>query len=121
MKLAVLAAGLGGVIALSGPVFGADHEAGVPLAPAEAAGGWTLSSGGQAVCMVTLTRHHGVKAGEDCASALPGRATGWAPTADGMRLVGPGGQTVAAFDRWSNSLFVSRIDGHADLQLRRGS
>lgn len=121
MKLAVLAAGLGGAIVLSGPAFGADHEAGVPLAPAEAAGAWTLSSGGQAVCMVTLTSNHGVKAGEDCAPALASRPTAWAPTADGMRLVGPGGQTVAAFDRWSNSLFVSRINGRADLQLRRGT
>jgi hypothetical protein len=121
MKFMAIAAGLGGALLLAGQAAAADHEAGVPLTPSEAAGGWTLSSGGQPVCMLTLGARHTVRASSSCASALPGEPTGWAPTADGMRLVGADGQTVVAFDRWSNSLFVSRISGHADLQLRRGS
>jgi hypothetical protein len=121
MKFLAIAAGLGGALLLTGQAFGFDHEAGVPLTPAEAAGGWTLSSGGHAVCMLTLGRRHTVRASSSCAAALPGAPTAWAPTANGMRLLGADGQTVVAFDRWSNSLFVSQISGHADLQLRRGT
>jgi hypothetical protein len=37
-----------------------------------------------------------------------------------MRLLGADGATVMTFDRWSNSLLVSRIGSAGDLQLRRG-
>jgi hypothetical protein len=120
MKFLAIAAGLGGALLLTGQAAGFDHEAGVPLSPAEAAGGWTLSSNNQAVCMLTLGRRHTVRVPETCGSALPAAATGWAPTSHGMRLVGPDGQTVASFDRWSNSLFVAHVAGGPDLQLRRG-
>jgi len=43
-----------------------------------------------------------------------------APTADGMKLVGADGQTVVAFGRWSNSLFVTSPGSGVSLQLRRG-
>jgi hypothetical protein len=33
----------------------ADHEAGVPLTPAEAVGAWTLESGGRSVCILHLS------------------------------------------------------------------
>jgi hypothetical protein len=105
---------------LAGPTLAADREAGVPLTPAEAVGGWTLSNQGHAVCMVRLGARHTVRTDGDCSGALSARPTGWAPTSDGMRLTGPGGQTVMAFDRWSNSLFVSEKGSTADLQLRRG-
>jgi hypothetical protein len=121
MRLRTIAAGLGGAMLLAGQAAAADNEAGVPLSPVEAAGGWTLSSGGRPLCMLTLGRRHTVRTPPTCGSALPGRPTAWAPTSDGMRLVGADGQTVMAFDRWSNSLFVSHISSHADLQLRRGS
>jgi hypothetical protein len=120
MRTWLIAAGLGGAMLLAGQAVGADNEAGVPLSPAEAAGGWTLSVASQPVCTLVLGARHTVRAPASCGSALPGQPTGWAPTSDGMRLVGPGGQTIVAFDRWSNSLFVSRISGGRDLQLRRG-
>lgn len=104
----------------AGPGLASDHEAGVPLTPAEAAGGWILSSNGQAVCMIRLAARHVVHADATCSGVLPAEPTSWTPTADGMRLVGPGGQTVMAFDRWSNSLFVSKLGSFADVQMRRG-
>ncbi|HWD67110.1 MAG TPA: AprI/Inh family metalloprotease inhibitor [Caulobacteraceae bacterium] len=113
---AVLAIGAG----LAGPTLAADREAGVPLTSAEAVGGWTLSNQGRAVCMVRLGARHTVRTDGDCSGALSAQPTGWAPTHDGMRLTGPGGQTVMAFDRWSNSLFVSEKGSAADVQLRRG-
>ena len=106
--------------AIAGPILAADREAGVPLTPAEAAGGWTLSTQGHAVCLVRLGARHTARTDGDCSGALSTQPTGWAPTEDGMRLTGPGGQTVMAFDRWSNSLFVSEKGSTADVQLRRG-
>jgi hypothetical protein len=115
----MIAAGLGGAMLLAGQAVGADNEAGVPLTPAEAAGGWTLSQNNEPVCTITLGARHTARAPSSCGSALPGQPTGWAPTADGMRLTGPGGQTIMSFGRWSNSLFVSHIGQGRDLQLRR--
>lgn len=105
--------------AFAGPAL-ADREAGVPLSPAEAVGGWTLSTNGRTVCTIRLGARHTVRADAACSGLLPNEPTGWAPTADGMRLTGPGGQTVMSFDRWSNSLFVSRVGSSADVQMRRG-
>ncbi|HEY1751331.1 MAG TPA: AprI/Inh family metalloprotease inhibitor [Caulobacteraceae bacterium] len=98
----------------------ADHEAGVPLSPAEAAGGWTVENDGHAICKITLTAAHGATAGADCASALPAGVTGWQPTADGMALTGANGEVLAPFNRWSNSLFVSHRSSGTDVQLMRG-
>lgn len=105
---------------LVGPALAADREAGVPLTPSEAVGGWTLSTQGRPVCMIRLGARHSVRADGDCSGALPAQPTGWAPTHDGMRLTGAGGQTVMSFDRWSNSLFVSEKGSSADVQMRRG-
>jgi hypothetical protein len=99
--------------------FAADHEAGVPLAPAEAAGVWTVESGGHAICTVKLTANHAASVGPHCGGALPSGITGWTATSDGMALTGAGGQ-VMTFNRWSNSLFVSRIGDDRDVQLMRG-
>jgi hypothetical protein len=104
----------------------ADHEAGVPLAPSEAAGAWTLESGGRDVCVVTLGVTHvgagySAKADSGCAGALPGDPVAWRPTADGMQLVGADGQSVIAFGRWSNSLLVAHQSSGVDIQLKRGA
>ncbi|HXV00114.1 MAG TPA: AprI/Inh family metalloprotease inhibitor [Caulobacteraceae bacterium] len=120
MRTCIIVAGLGGAMLLAGQAVGADNEAGVPLTPAEAAGGWTLSQDNRPVCTLTLGARHTVRAGGDCAAALSGQPTGWAPTSDGMRLTGADGQTIVSFGRWSNSLFVSHVSSGRDLQLRRG-
>jgi hypothetical protein len=97
-----------------------DHEAGVPLTPAEAAGVWTVASGGHDLCTLSLTAGHGVKAPASCGDALTGSPSAWAATSDGMALNGPNGQLMLAFHRWSNSLFVSHRASGVDIQLRRG-
>jgi hypothetical protein len=113
---------------LPGLASAADHEAGVPLSPAEAAGAWVLNNGPDTpVCTVTL---HAAKAGTSgfaadapaaCGAALPAGVTGWAPTGDGMALTGADGKVLIAFNRWSNSLFVSHRSSGIDLQLRRAN
>jgi len=114
---------LAGAVAALGSGFGlalaADNEAGVPLSPAEAAGGWTLQSAGHAICMLRLTANHQARAGE-CGGALPPGVAGWTTTSDGMALTAADGEVLMRFDRWSNSLFVSRRTSGADLQLMRG-
>jgi len=100
----------------AGSALAEDNEAGVPLTPAEAAGVWTLSTGGRDVCTLALTAAHGVKPGQGCASLI-GSPTSWQPTSDGMTLMG---DKTIGFHRWSNSLFVSRRETHLDVQLRRG-
>jgi hypothetical protein len=105
---------------LSGAVVAADHEAGVPLTPAEAAGSWTVETGGHAICMIRLTADHGATPAQDCRDSLPAGVTGWAATPDGMALTGAGGQVLAPFNRWSNSLFVSHRSSGVDVQLMRG-
>ncbi|HUZ11577.1 MAG TPA: AprI/Inh family metalloprotease inhibitor [Caulobacteraceae bacterium] len=103
------------------------HEAGVPLSPAEAAGPWTLESGGHSICRVELFRRKAGSAGfaahapGGCAGALPSGVAGWTPTGDGMALTDDAGQVLLAFDRWSNSLFVSRLGSREDVQLQRGA
>lgn len=111
---------LAGAIALAGSVMAFDREAGVPLTPAEAAGGWTLSSNGQVVCEIRLTASHRVRAGAACSSLLADEPTAWAPTNNGVRLLDGSGRTVVSFDRWSNSLFVSVVGSQTDIQMRRG-
>jgi hypothetical protein len=105
-----------------------DHEAGVPLTPAEAAGPWTLVEAGQSpVCVLTLGGGKGSGVGyianvpAACNTVLGGVAAGWTPTGDGMALTGADGQVLIAFNRWSNSLFVSHRASGVDLQLRRGA
>jgi len=126
MRAFLCAAGAAWAAALTAlPALAADHEAGVPLTPAEAAGVWTLETGGRDLCTLTLgTRKSGagyaVQAGA-CANALPGAPSAWRPTNDGMALVGADGGRIAAFNRWSNSLFVSHRASGTDLQLRRGT
>ena len=103
-------------VAMAAPALADDNEAGVPLTPAEAAGAWTLSTGGHDVCTVTLTAAHGVRA-PSCNGLLPA-PTAWRATSDGMAL--SGGTGSIAFHRWSNSLFVSSRASGLDIQLRRG-
>ena len=107
-------------LALPGAAAAEDHEAGVPLTPAEAAGAWTIETGGREVCKLTMTAAHAVRADTTCAGTLPGAPARWEPTADGMKLLGADGQTLIAFNRWSNSLFVSHRNSGVDIQLRRG-
>jgi hypothetical protein len=104
-----------------------DHEAGVPLTPAEAAGAWTVEAGGHSLCVVRLgagkagVDGYALQAPETCGDALPAGLTAWTPTPDGMRLTGPGGSPSVRFGRWSNSLFVAKRSSGTDVQLRRGA
>jgi hypothetical protein len=128
MRFPLIAAGLIGAGLTAWPLAAAaaeDHEAGVPLTPAEAAGAWTVESQGRTICTVTLSAAkadsgYGAKA-SGCGQAIPGAPVAWTPTSDGMALVGADGTTLIAFNRWSNSLFVSHRGSGADIQLRRGS
>ena len=106
---------------LARAAMAADHEAGVPLTPAEAAGAWTVEAGGHAICIIQLTANHGAAPAQNCGDSLPSGITGWTATADGMALTGAGGQVLAPFNRWSNSLFVSHRSSGVDVQLMRGT
>ena len=106
---------------LARAAMAADHEAGVPLSPAEAAGAWTVETGGHAICIIQLTANHGASPGQNCGDSLPAGVTGWTSTADGMALTGQGGEVLAPFNRWSNSLFVSHRSSGVDVQLMRGT
>jgi hypothetical protein len=106
---------------LARAAMAADHEAGVPLVPAEAAGAWTVETGGHAICIIQLTSDHLAKPAQNCGDSLPAGVTGWTATADGMALTGQGGQVLAPFNRWSNSLFVSHRSSGVDVQLMRGT
>lgn len=110
----------GALVALAGAAFADDHEAGVPLSPAEAAGGWTVENDGHAICMIRLTSDHGATPSPACGGALPAGVAGWQPTAGGMALTDANGQVLVPFNRWSNSLFVSHRSSGADVQLMRG-
>src|SRR5580698_10138061 len=83
---------------LARAAMAADHEAGVPLSPAEAAGAWTVETGGHAICVVRLTADHGAQVGDNCGDSLAAGVTGWAATADGMVLTGANGQALAPFN-----------------------
>jgi len=117
MRLLILATA---AAALAVPALAEDNQAGVPLAASEAAGAWTVSSGGQDLCVLSFTAQHAVRAPATCADALPTRPTAWKATRDGVRLLGADGAPLIAFNRWSNSLFVSHRASGADIQLRRG-
>jgi len=129
MRFLMIAAGLASALVLAAPCAApaADEEASVPLAPSDAAGPWTLETGGRAVCVVTLgkTKAGGggfaLDAPAACGEALPASLAGWSPTADGMSFLGADGQVLVAFNRWSNSLFVSHGSSGVDIQLKRGA
>jgi hypothetical protein len=128
VRLMLLAAGLAGALLVSAPrcAFAADNGAGSPLTPADAAGSWTLESGGRDLCVVRLGEEKAGDAGfaiqipATCVGALPANIAGWAPTSHGMSLMGAGGQPLIGFSRWSNSLLVSHQASGLDIQLRRG-
>jgi hypothetical protein len=122
MRLSTLGASLLAAIAalLSAPTLAADNQAGVPLSPGDAAGTWTIEADGHSVCTLQLGADKSVKAASACGPVLSAAPTAWAPTNDGMKLVGSGGQTVLGFGRWSNSLFVAHRSSGTDVQLRRG-
>ncbi|HEY3800831.1 MAG TPA: AprI/Inh family metalloprotease inhibitor [Caulobacteraceae bacterium] len=119
MKTLLAAAALAALTA--GPALAWDHEAGVPLTPAEAAGTWTLEAQGHAVCSVRLSANHGAQANGDCGGMLPAGVAGWQATSDGMALTDQSGQVLMPFGRWSNSLFVSKKGSGHDVQLQRGA
>jgi len=104
-----------------------DPQAGAPLEPSDAAGVWTLSSNGGAICTLTLTNKpdsrgvYAVDVPQNCKDAYAmGPVTSWKPTGDGMAFTSAAGAPVVAFNRWSNSLLVSKRASGADLQLMRG-
>ena len=104
----------------AGAALAWDNEAGVPLSPHEAAGAWILSSRGRDVCRVDLSAAHRARAAGACGGALPTDVAGWRPTSDGMALTDAVGRDSVVFDRWSNSLFVSKRSSGLDVQLLRG-
>ena len=53
--------------------------------------------------------------------AMTGTPATWQTTADGMALMDGSGQQLIAFNRWSNSLFVSHRSSGVDVQLMRGA
>jgi hypothetical protein len=114
------------VALIGGPALAVDHEAGVPLAPSDAPGPWTLETAGHAICVLQLSAAKagaagfGVRVPDSCSAALPAGVAGWAPTGDGMALTGADGGVLIAFGRWSNSLFVSHQTSGVDIQLQRG-
>ena len=127
MRSFLAIAGIGCAFMAAAPLTAsaADHEAGVPLAPAEAAGVWTVESGGRSICTVTLSAEksgpgYGARASGACGDALKGTPAAWTSTGDGMALVDASGQSLIRFNRWSNSLFVSHTSSGVDVQLRRG-
>jgi len=127
MRSALAIAILSGALLAGAPlaVLAADNEAGVPLAPSDAAGVWTVESGGRKICTVDLSadkagQGYGLKVSPACGDSLKGSPTAWSPTRDGMSLVGADGATTISFNRWSNSLFVSHESSGVDIQLRRG-
>jgi hypothetical protein len=93
--------------------------------PAGVADSWLVESHGQVLCALRLSNRKtkggffGAEVPAECGGALPAGVAGWRPTADGVELVGAGGSTVIAFERWSESLFVSTGAGAPDLQLSR--
>jgi hypothetical protein len=97
-----------------------------PAKPGEIADAWVLQAHGHVLCRLTLSARatkagrYGADIPADCQSALPAGAAGWKPTADGIALVAADGTVLIAFDRWSESLFVSTGSG-PDLQLARAS
>jgi hypothetical protein len=128
MRSSIPTAGVAAAILLlaGGAAWAADEEAGVPLAPSDAAGPWTLESSGHSICVLKLGAERAVAgsyrlaAPADCGDALPAGLAGWAPAPGGMNLVGADGRTLLGFGRWSNSLFVSHRSSGEDVQLRRG-
>jgi hypothetical protein len=126
MKLKLALSLAAAFFALARAAVAADHEAGVPLTPAEAAGAWTVETGGHAICMIRLSPDRagnagfGATPGADCGDALPSGVAGWTPTGEGMALTDAGGKVLAPFNRWSNSLFVSHRSSGVDVQLMRG-
>ena len=114
------------LLSASGAATAADEEAGVPLAPGEAAGSWTLESHGHSICTLKLGAEkaregtYKAEAPASCGDALPTGVAGWAPSPHGMNLVDASGQTLIGFGRWSNSLLVSHPSSGEDIQLRRG-
>ena len=121
MKLKLTLSFATAFLLLARAAMAADHEAGVPLTPAEAAGAWTVETGGHAICVIQLRADHGASPAQNCGDSLPAGVTGWTATADGMALTGAGGQVLAPFNRWSNSLFVSHRSSGVDVQLMRGT
>ena len=126
MRLSLGIAAFSGALLVSAPLaaLAADHEAGVPLSPAEAAGAWTVESGGRSICTVTLSadkvgQGYGAKVSDGCGDTLKGSPAAWTSTRDGMSLVDANGQSLIRFNRWSNSLFVSHQNSGVDIQLRR--
>ena len=121
----IIAAGLA-IAAAGSAAARPDNEAGAPLSAGEAVGAWTLESGGKSLCVMNLGADRAgrqsftAQVPADCAGYLPVGVAGWTPAVDGMALVNARGQSLIAFHRWSNSLFVSHRSSGEDVQLKRG-
>lgn len=101
-----------------------DYNAGAPLRPSDAAGPWTLQTEGHWVCVLGFGRSrsgpgYALRVPPDCEGVLPDGVLAWTPTDDGMSLIGPG--LEIPFDRWSDSLLVSKRGSGVDVSLSRGA
>jgi hypothetical protein len=96
-----------------------------PARRGDVADAWQLQSHGHTVCRLTLSGRptragpYGADIPEACREALPAGAAGWTPIPDGLALVAAYGAVLVAFERWSESLYVSSGAGAPDLQLAR--
>jgi hypothetical protein len=96
-----------------------------PASPGAVADAWQLQSRGRVVCTLELYGRapkggpYAAEIPSDCRGALPPGVVGWKPTPEGIALVARDGAAVVAFERWSESLFVSTGAGAPDLQLAR--
>ena len=81
----------------------------------------TAETGGHAICVVRLTADHSAKVATIAETPHRLAATGCVGhRRRRLTLTGAGGQALAPFNRWSNSLFVSHRSSGVDVQLMRG-
>ena len=129
MRPLISAAGVAAAIALSanGVAVAADEEAGVSLAPSEAAGAWTLESQGRSICVLKLGAEktgagaYKLAAPANCGDALPAGVAGWSPSPDGMNLVDADGRTLIRLRPVETTTCLSpHQTSGVDVQLRRG-
>ncbi len=128
MRRSAITAGLCGAMLLCAPwpAHAAGDHAATSLAPADAAGPWTLASGGRPICVLNLNKEKISAAGFAltvplaCGDALPNNLVAWAPSANGVSLIGLVDGSVMGFSRVSDGRLVSHRPGGEDLELQRG-
>lgn len=128
MRMSVIAASLGAAAFYTAPssALAADDHAVAPAAPADATGPWTLAADGRPICVLNLNKER-VSRGSfaltvplACGDALPNNLVAWAPSPNGVSLVGLVDGSVLGFSRISDGRLVSHRSSGGDLELQRG-